>query len=408
MTRSTEWRRATLGEICLEGGGGIQTGPFGSQLHAADYVLDGIPSVMPMNIGDNVIVEDGIARISEADATRLSRYRLAEGDIVYSRRGDVEKRALVGQANAGWLCGTGCLRVRFGSDSQHDSRYISYFLGTQDARDWVVRHAVGATMPNLNTSILAAVPVAVPPLAVQHAIAEVLGALDDKIAANTKLVENAADLATSTFLWAQSLPGSRLPLAGLVTTQYGFTTSAHSEPGPKFLRVTDINKYPWITWDSTPNCTISDADLAKYRVQEGDILVARMADPGKSAFIDAGDPEAVFASYLVRLKATHPDDALFIYYFLRSDEYRNYSDGAMQGSVQMNMNAKVIIATDIFLPTRESISLFNKRITPLRRVIQSVLKENIQLAATRDALLPQLMSGKLRVSDGEEILEVAR
>jgi type I restriction enzyme, S subunit len=56
------WEKTTLGDACRRGGGDIQTGPFGSQLHASDYVTDGIPSIMPQNIGDNRVIEDGIAR----------------------------------------------------------------------------------------------------------------------------------------------------------------------------------------------------------------------------------------------------------------------------------------------------------------------------------------------------------
>nr|MBW4096220.1 restriction endonuclease subunit S [Acidobacteriota bacterium] len=195
----SEWKDTTLGSLCLEGGGGIQTGPFGSQLHASDYVLRGVPVVMPQNIGDNVIGVDGIARIPESDVARLAKYRLREGDIVYSRRGDVEKRALVRQENDGWLCGTGCLRVRLGDRSVHNSAYVSYLLGTEKSRAWIVRHAVGATMPNLNTSILSAVPISVPDPSQQRAIAEVLGALDDKIAANTKLAATSTALLTGAF-----------------------------------------------------------------------------------------------------------------------------------------------------------------------------------------------------------------
>lgn len=69
----TDWTYTTLGDACRLGGGDIQTGPFGSQLHASDYVSDGIPSIMPQNIGDNRVIEDGIARISSEDAQRLSR-----------------------------------------------------------------------------------------------------------------------------------------------------------------------------------------------------------------------------------------------------------------------------------------------------------------------------------------------
>src|SRR5438132_11495381 len=104
-----EWEQTTLGEACTRNGGDIQTGPFGSQLHASDYVPVGIPSIMPQNIGDNRIIELDIARITPADAKRLSRYLVRKGDIIYSRRGDVERRALVREREDGWLCGTGCL-----------------------------------------------------------------------------------------------------------------------------------------------------------------------------------------------------------------------------------------------------------------------------------------------------------
>ena len=86
------WKYKTLGEACKDGGGDIQTGPFGSQLHASDYVPVGVPSIMPQNIGDNRIIEDGIARITPEDARRLSRYLVRRGDIVYSRRGNVQRR----------------------------------------------------------------------------------------------------------------------------------------------------------------------------------------------------------------------------------------------------------------------------------------------------------------------------
>ena len=71
-----DWCYKSLGEICSNGQGNIQTGPFGSQLHASDYVAMGIPSIMPQNIGDNRINEQGIARVTEADAERLARHRV--------------------------------------------------------------------------------------------------------------------------------------------------------------------------------------------------------------------------------------------------------------------------------------------------------------------------------------------
>ncbi len=192
------WEYTALGDACARGGGDVQTGPFGSQLHASDYVSQGIPSIMPQNIGDNRIIRDGIARITLQDAVRLNRYRVRTGDIVYSRRGDVEKRSLIRVPEDGWLCGTGCLRVRFGS-GHVDPTYGSYYLGDLRVREWIVRHAHGATMPNLNTSILSGLPFAVPPLDEQRAIAHILGTLDDKIELNRRMNETLEAIARALF-----------------------------------------------------------------------------------------------------------------------------------------------------------------------------------------------------------------
>ena len=79
---SFEWQDATLGQIYAAQGGAIQTGPFGSQLHTSNYKVFGVPVVMPTNIGDGGIVEDGISRFDEADVEGLSQHKLRMGDIV--------------------------------------------------------------------------------------------------------------------------------------------------------------------------------------------------------------------------------------------------------------------------------------------------------------------------------------
>ena len=172
-----DWTATTLAESCRAGGGTIQTGPFGTQLHASDYVSEGVPSIMPSDLRDNRIDTTSISRIREYDAERLASYRVRVGDVVYSRRGDVERRSLIRQGEDGWLCGTGCLRVRFGADGVNPF-FGASLLGTSESRAWVVRHAVGATMPNLNTSILGQLPIIVPPAALQARFAEVVAPLD--------------------------------------------------------------------------------------------------------------------------------------------------------------------------------------------------------------------------------------
>lgn len=174
------WKMSTLGAICELNGGVIQTGPFGSQLHASDYVAEGVPVVMPKDISDRRVDVTTAARILPEDVDRLSRHQLRGGDIVFSRRGDVEKHALIGETEHGWLCGTGCLLVRPGT-RRKVSGYLSRSLDLQQTKQWLTQHAVGATMPNLNTGILSAVPVLLPTDEILASFEQVASVFDESI-----------------------------------------------------------------------------------------------------------------------------------------------------------------------------------------------------------------------------------
>jgi type I restriction enzyme S subunit len=155
------WTILTLAELAAQSGGQIRTGPFGTQLHRADYRPTGRPVVMPANLISGEIVEDNIARIGPEMVARLSDHAMSEGDIVYGRRGDIGRKALVGPNEAGWLCGTGCLRISIRSNSCPPA-YIFYYLDRPEIQEWISTRAVGATMPNLNTGILGEVQILVP------------------------------------------------------------------------------------------------------------------------------------------------------------------------------------------------------------------------------------------------------
>lgn len=155
------WRLSSIGAETRRCGGVVQTGPFGSQLHASDYVEEGVPVIMPQDIARRAVQTEKIARVREADASRLARHRVRLGDIVFSRRGDVERHALISAREVGWLCGTGCLLVRLGA-KWPSPLFASMMLDHRDAKDWISTHAVGTTMPNLNTTILQDVPIVVP------------------------------------------------------------------------------------------------------------------------------------------------------------------------------------------------------------------------------------------------------
>lgn len=161
----------------------IITGPFGSMLHQSDYTPTGTPVIMPQDIGNRTLNKSAIAYVGNKDAERLSRYRVQENDIVYARRGDVEKHAFIDKCDAGALCGTGCMRVRV-DRSKAEPLYISFYLNRPESKRWISQHAVGSNMPNLNTQILSEVPLELPPLVEQAKAVEVLNYIDSKIRIN--------------------------------------------------------------------------------------------------------------------------------------------------------------------------------------------------------------------------------
>lgn len=188
-----EWPSTTLAALTKKHGGAIQTGPFGSQLHASDYSDDGVPVAMPKDITDRRINTATVARVSADHVARLSRHQLCAGDIVFSRRGDVERHALVMSREAGWLCGTGCLLVRAGA-KWHWPAYLSLLLDAPQAKAWLVQHAVGATMPNLNTGILGSVPLVLPPREILDRFEQVAMTLEEQRSENLSTMQTLAEL----------------------------------------------------------------------------------------------------------------------------------------------------------------------------------------------------------------------
>ena len=147
----------------------IQTGPFGSQLHSEDYVESETPVINPSNILDGKLVADWSCTVTQEIVARLSQHKLMFGDIVFARRGEMGRCAMVTTNEINWLCGTGSLNVRLSSLAIPE--FVSIYLRTAYIRELLKLESVGSTMDNLNTQILSKVPVPLPSLAEQHAIA---------------------------------------------------------------------------------------------------------------------------------------------------------------------------------------------------------------------------------------------
>jgi type I restriction enzyme S subunit len=171
------WQILSLEKFC---NGALKTGPFGSQLHAAEYQDEGVSVIMPKDLINCRVNKERAAKITPERAETLAKHKLVKGDILFSRRGDVARFALIDEASEGSLCGTGCLKAK--PSKEHSSEYLSHLLQLDSVKEWLEQNAVGQTMPNMNTSILASLPLVAPPsLAEEEEIAGILDSLDAKL-----------------------------------------------------------------------------------------------------------------------------------------------------------------------------------------------------------------------------------
>lgn len=415
----SKWQQTTLGKVLHAGGGKIQTGPFGSQLHASDYVASGVPCIMPTNMQNNRVNLSGIAFISEKDAQRLSQHLVQEGDIVYSRRGDVTQKALIGKPESGYFCGTGCLLVRPGNAV--DPKFLTYHLSTPTNQDWIVKQAVGATMPNLNTAILSAVPLNVPPHKDQQKkIAAVLSALDAKIDCNNRINAELEAMAKTLYdYWF---------------VQFDFP-DANGKPykssGGKMVYNAALKREIPAGWENKQLCQIANITMGtspagdslndlghgveffqgstdfgwqfptvrQYTTQparmakRGDILLSVRAPVGD---LNVAHIDCCIGRGLAALNSKGGFDGFLFYvmqYFKTIFDRRN-TEGTTFGSITKDDLHSLPLA----YPATDLLKKYNHIVSAYNQMVFVRSMENQQLAQLRDWLLPLLMNGQVTVA----------
>jgi type I restriction enzyme S subunit len=132
---------------------------------------------------------------------------------------------------------------------------------------------------------------------------------------------------------------------------YGYTQSASDEKvGPRFLRITDIQNGV-VNWDTVPYCLISELDYRKYRLQSGDIVVARTGNSTGENYLYRQAEDAVYASYLIRFRINQRTaDPAFVWYNMRTQRWQDFINSSKTGSAQAGANAKVLGLFSLTLP----------------------------------------------------------
>lgn len=382
----------------------IQTGPFGSQLHKEDYVDVGTPIVTVEHLGSRVFSEQNLPMVSEADKSRLSKYVLKKGDIVFSRVGSVDRCSFVDQKHDGWMFSGRCLRVR--PNEEVDSLFLYYFFCLNATKEFVRSIAVGATMPSINTKLLGEVEVICPEIKEQRKIADILSKIDDKIEENQKINENlqqqAQALFKSWFLdyepWDGTAPNSWLhgKLGDYANIKRGGSPRPIqeylSDSGLRWLKISDVTglQTPFII--DIKDHIIEEGLKKTVFLKAGSLVLSNSATPGIPKILDVDS--CIHDGWLYFPESKFSNEYLYLYFKYIRQQLVNLSNG----SVFNNLKTDILKGYPTILPDEETLQRFDGIIKPMFLQMQNLTRESHDLMDLRDTILPRLMSGELDVS----------
>lgn len=359
---------------------------------------------MPQDMRDGRIVLDKICRVPPEVAKRLKRHSLRIGDVVFSRRGDVARFAVVTAIEKGWLCGTGCIRVRFNSD-EIDSSYVRHYLSGEEAGTWLRNNAKGVTMANLNTGIVRDLPIYLPSYSEQKRIAAILDKADALRAKRQKALEQLDSLAQAIFIeifgdptlnpkqWDVGSIGELLESAS-----YGSSAKAGAEGSYPILRMGNVTSDGKIDLGDLKYIDLTEQEAEKYLVRAGDVLFNRTNSAelvGKSAIYRFAD-EVAYAGYLVRLRVNSKCDPEYLAAFLNTPHAKRVLKSMCKSIVGMaNINAKEVQSIRIAIPPIELQKEFGKRVRAIEGKRVFLEKSRGELDALFSSLQHRAFRGEL-------------
>ena len=436
----SEWgNESTIGQLVADFGGSIKTGPFGTVLKASEYVSEGVPLISVREIGHGSFhIDSKTPRVSPETTTRLSEYLLEAGDIVFARKGGIERCSLVRKAQAGWFLGSDGTRLR--PPKNCDARFLAYSLQTQAVKDWLTQHSTGSTMASLNQATIARLPICIPAIDEQRKIAGCLEALDDRITllreTNATLEAIAQALFKSWFVnfdpvhakqQGRAPEGMDEATAALLPDSFEESELGWMPKGwrtcPIYDLATYINGAAYKAFESnserhglpiikiaelksgvTSQTAYSDVAMPqKYRIETGDILFSWSGNPDTS--IDTfvwHHSQAWLNQHIFRVLPHATEERSFVLQMLKhlrpvfAELARNKQTTGLGHVTVADMKRLHVI-----LPDKAALDLFNETVSPIHERVFENEKQAQTLATLRDTLLPRLISGQLRLPEAE-------
>jgi type I restriction enzyme S subunit len=408
----------TIRELIERGEANVQTGPFGTQLKASEYVESGTPVINVRNVGFGDIRDADLEFINEAKAEQLKAHKLQRGDIVFGRKGAVERHALIADDQDGWIQGSDCLRLRLESETVCE-RYASYYLRTRAHQDWMqALCSFGATMASLNQDIVKRITIPLPDFPTQRKIAAILTAYDDLIEVNKRgiaLLEKMAEELYREWFVRMRFPGHQntkfvkgVPAGWkLRKIENAFEFTGGGTPSKSLPNYWNDGNVNWFTpSDITGASGIFLTESKELCSEEGLARSSAKMFPAYSVMMTSRatigaigintSPACTNQGFITCIpNEQYPLPYLYQWLKLAKPYFEQLCGGATFPELTKGTFKKIEILTPPLAITCEFSTLSN----PLLESIEASLEANKILTRTRDLLLPRLISGKLSVED---------
>ena len=337
-----EWEKTTIGEIAT-----IKNGPFGSVLHAEDYVDEGMPIVTTEHFksGNLPLSKNGIPQVSEDDYCRLKGYMLETDDIVFSRVGSVDINAHVEHVQQGWLFSGRVLRVR--PIKSVNSLCLHYVLSTESVKRDIRNRAVGQTMPSINTPILSNTGIYMSQSeAEQKKIANLLSLIDERISTQNKIIEDLKklksaiiDYAINSFDSGFVKFGSLYEMAGEGGTPTTSNASFYDNGKIPFIKIDDL-KQKYLTENKDFITELGLQKSSAWLVPTHSILFSNGATIGE---ITITTYPVCTKQGILGIVPKQNIDVEFLYYFMSSSYFKKavsriVTEGTMKTAYLKDIN----------------------------------------------------------------------
>jgi type I restriction enzyme, S subunit len=432
----SEWEETTIGSFLKRDGGSVKTGPFGTVLKAKEYSSRGVPLISVGEISHGSIrTHEKTPKIPHEVVERLPEYILEVGDIVFGRKGAVDRSALVKPEQAGWFLGSDGIRLRLPPNC--NVSFIAYQIQSKHSRAWLIQHATGTTMLSLNQSIIEQLPIVLPPLPEQKAIARILSSLDDKIELNRRMNETLESMARAIFKdWFVDFGPTRAKQEGraaylpehlwslfpeaidldtglpqgweLATLERlaelnpeSWTTRKH----PELIKYVDLANTKWgeiekveiYEWEKAPS-------RARRVLKLGDTIVGTVR-PGNGSYALIFGEDLTGSTGFAVIRPRRFSDSIFVWAGATLESNIERLQHLADGGAYPAVRPEVVIHTEINLPTLNILDAYSEVALPIIEKGNRNRLESRTLAELRDRLLPKLMSGEIRVKDAEQMVE---